>query len=206
MTGGNIDSYIATFTKLMKMAGYKENEHGALNLFKKRLPDGLNIWIINNNDPVPDTLKGWQECTCQQQLKYLQTQEFTGKKKANPYAAALAKKLGARTHQNHRDPNAIDVDAGRFTPLSDEEKQKLWDTGGCFRCQKKGHIVKNCPTKQNGNAEYGRPAPTQNAHSGITEVPEPKNLESILADVKAYLSTEENKQKFYDGLMELDFA
>jgi hypothetical protein len=66
--------------------------------------------------------------------------------------------------------------------------------------------VKYCPTKQNGNAEYGSPAPTQNTHSGITEVPEPKNLESILADVKAYLSTEENKQKFYDGLMELDFA
>jgi hypothetical protein len=65
MTGGDIDSYIATFTKLMKMMGYKENEHGALNLFKKGLPDGLNIWIINNNDPVPDTLKGWQECAHQ---------------------------------------------------------------------------------------------------------------------------------------------
>ena len=29
---------------------------------------------------------------------------------------------------------------------------------------------------------------------------------NVLADVKAYLSSEENKQKFYDGLMELDFA
>jgi hypothetical protein len=64
MTGGNIDSYIVTFTKLMKMAGYKENEHGALSLFKKGLPDSLNIQIINNNDPVPDTLKGWQESAC----------------------------------------------------------------------------------------------------------------------------------------------
>ena len=67
MTGGNIDSYIATFTKLMKMVGYRENEYGALNLFKKGLPNGLNIQIINNNDPVPNTLKGWQECACQQQ-------------------------------------------------------------------------------------------------------------------------------------------
>jgi hypothetical protein len=30
MTGGNINSYIATFTRLMKMAGYKESKHGAL--------------------------------------------------------------------------------------------------------------------------------------------------------------------------------
>ena len=116
------------------MAGYKENEHRALNLFKKGLPDGFNVQVINNNDPVPDTLKGWQKSACQQQLKYLQTQEFIDKKKANLYAAALAKKLGARTHQNHCDPNAIDVDAGRFMPLTDEEKQKLQDTGRCFRC------------------------------------------------------------------------
>jgi hypothetical protein len=65
-----------------------------------------------------------------------------------------------RTHQNHHDPNAMDVDARHFTPLTDEEKQKLWDTGRCFRCQKKEHIAKYCPTKQNGNAEYGRLAPT----------------------------------------------
>ena len=59
MTGGNIDSYITTFTKLMKIAGYKESKHGALSLFKKGLPDSLNVQIINNNDPVSDTLKGW---------------------------------------------------------------------------------------------------------------------------------------------------
>jgi hypothetical protein len=100
----------------------------------------------------------------------------------------------------------MDIDAGCFMPLTDEEKQKLQDTGRCFRCQKKGHIAKYCPTKQNRNAEYGRPAPTQNAHSGITEVPEPKELKDVLANVKACLSTEENKQKFYDGLMESDFA
>jgi len=52
----------------------------------------------------------------------------------NPYAAALAKKLRARTHQNHHNPNAMDIDARCFIPLTDEEKQKLWDTGGCFRC------------------------------------------------------------------------
>jgi len=129
-----------------------------------------------------------------------------GKKKVSPYAAMLAKKLGTRPHQNHCNPNAIDVDAGHFTPLSDKEKQKLWDIGRCFRCQKKGHIAKYYLTKQNGNAEYGRPAPTQNTHSGITEVPEQKDLKSILANIKAYLSTKENKQKFYDGLIESDFA
>jgi hypothetical protein len=43
MTSGNIDSYIATFMKLLKMAGYEETKHGSLELFKKGLPTGLNI-------------------------------------------------------------------------------------------------------------------------------------------------------------------
>jgi hypothetical protein len=38
MTGGDIDLYITTFTKLMKMAGYKENEHGACPYSKRDYP------------------------------------------------------------------------------------------------------------------------------------------------------------------------
>jgi hypothetical protein len=210
MTSGDIDSYIATFMKLLKMAGYMESEHGSLELFKKGLPASLNIRIINNSAAPPSTLRGWIEAAHTEQLKYLQTLEFSNKKKPSPQALALAKRLGVRSHANNRDPNAMDVDSGNFnrggfTPLSAEEKQKLRDTGGCFRCQKKGHISKYCPTRQ--NAEYGRPAPTQNAHSGITEEPESKKeLRDVLAEEKTFLSTEENKQSFYDGLIESGFV
>jgi hypothetical protein len=34
MVSSDIDSYITTFTKLLKMAGYLETEHGSLTLFK----------------------------------------------------------------------------------------------------------------------------------------------------------------------------
>jgi hypothetical protein len=212
MQGSDIDTYIATFFKLLKMAGYDEAEHRSLSLFKKGLPNGLNICIINNSRQPPQDLRGWIEAACQEQLKYLQTQEFSNKKKLSPQALALAKHLGVRTQQNNRDPNAMDVDSGNFshrgfTPLSDEEKQKLCDSGGCFRCQKKGHISKFCSTRQNRNAEYGRPAPTQNARSGITKEPEPKKeLKDVLANVKAFISTKENKQSFYDGLINSGFV
>jgi len=212
MMNSDIDSYIATFMKLLKMAGYLETEHGSLALFKWGLSGGLNICIINNSTTPSDTLRGWIEAVCQEQLKYLQTQEFSNKKKPSLQALVLAKHLRVKTHQNIRDPNTMDIDAGNFgrggfTPLTDKEKQKLWDTGRCFRCQKKGHISKYCPTRQNRNAEYRRPAPTQNTCSGITEEPETKKeLKDVLADVKALLSMEENKQSFYDGLIELGFV
>jgi hypothetical protein len=210
MTSGDINSYIATFMKLLKMARYTESDHGSLELFKKGLPAGLNIRIINNSVTPPSTLRGWIEAVRTEQLKYLQTLEFSNKKKPSPQALALAKRLRVRSHGNNRDPNAMDVDSGNFnrrgfTPLSAEEKQKLRDTGGCFRCQRKGHISKYCPTRQ--NAEYGRPAPTQNARSGITKEPESKKeLKDVLANVKAFLSTEENKQSFYDRLIESGFV
>jgi hypothetical protein len=212
MTSSDIDSYITTFMKLLKMARYTETEHGSLELFKKGLPTGLNIQIINNSIAPPSTLKGWIEATRTEQLKYLQTLEFSNKKKPLQQALALAKCLGVRSYQNNRDPNAIDIDSGNFncggfTPLSNKEKQKLRDTGRCLRCQKTGHISKYCPTRQNRNAEYGRLATTQNAHSGITEEPETKKeLKDVLADIKAFLSTEENKQSFYGGLIELGFV
>ena len=63
------------------------------------------------------------------------------------------------------------------------------------------------PTRQNRNAKYGRSAPTQNTRSGITkDLESKKELKDVLADVKAFLSTEENKQSFYNGLIESGFV
>src|SRR6267154_5803354 len=116
MKDGDIDMYIATFKKLLKAAGYTENEQGALKMFKVGLHGGLNIHIINQSLTLPDTLEGWIESTRQQQLKYLQLKEYSQKGGLSPQALALTKRLGVCTNQNQccHDPNAMDVDAGNM--------------------------------------------------------------------------------------------
>jgi len=79
MDKGDIDMYIATFMKLLGQAGYQPSNQGALTLFKRGLPAPLNVRIINNTTLIPSTLEGWKNTAREQQLRYLQTQEFLGK-------------------------------------------------------------------------------------------------------------------------------
>jgi len=112
MEKGDIDTYIATFNKLLAQAGYKDDELGALNMFKKGLPGPLNVRIINNTSTAPRNLKDWQKAAREQQLKYLETKEFT-RKNLNPTQQRLARQLRGQYGNNRgRDPNAMDVDAG----------------------------------------------------------------------------------------------
>ena len=66
MKDSDIDMYITTFKKLLKLAGYNRTEHGTLKMFKCSLPNRLNIGIISNNNPVPTTLEDWIEAAQQQ--------------------------------------------------------------------------------------------------------------------------------------------
>jgi len=62
--------------------------------------------------------------------------------------------------------------------------------------------------RQNGSTKYGRLAPTQQAHSGITDTveepkkEEPKGIDDLLKIVKGYLTNQKNKQKFFDRLVD----
>jgi len=60
-------------------------------MFKTGLPGRLNIHIINTSLTLPNILEGWIEATCNQQLKYLQTKEFSQKSGLSPRPKCLPK-------------------------------------------------------------------------------------------------------------------
>jgi hypothetical protein len=201
MEKGDINTYIASFNKLLTQAGYKDDELGALNMFKKGLPGPLNVHIINNTSTTPQNLKDWQKAAREQQLKYLETKEFTGKH-LSPAQQGFAKWLRNQYGNNRgRDPNTMDVDAGliRFQKLTDEERKELSAKGACFRCRKPGHMAQECPNK-NGSAKYGRLAPTQ------IKAQEVKTLDGLMGDLKEFLKTEENKEKYFSTMIDQGFV
>ena len=209
MKEGDIDTYIATFKKLAQLAGYDKNEHGLVNMFKRGLPNSLAIRVIQNSSTIPVTLEGWIMEAHQQQLRYLQTHEFS-KKGLSPQELALTKKLSIHTNNHQCNPDAMDVDSGnitQFTQLTDTKRETLKAKGACFRCCKQGHMSRQCPLKQGGNGEYGRPAPNQ-VCAGTMETTEEtkKDVDTLLNKVRECLKQGDNKQKFFDGLIESDFA
>jgi hypothetical protein len=95
----------------------------------------------------------------------------------------------------------MDVDAGliRFQKLTDEERKELSAKGACFQCHKQGHMSRECPNK-NGSAKYGRPAPTQ------IKAQEVKTLDGLMGDLKEFLKTEENKEKYFSAMIDHGFV
>ncbi len=102
----------------------------------------------------------------------------------------------------------MDVDLGqgtqRFTKLMEEQKADLMKQGACFRCHQDGHMSHNCLRKF-GSTNVGRLAPTSRKATMATGViNEP--IEELLKNMKDCLTTEEMKQKFFDGVIEKGFV
>jgi hypothetical protein len=125
----------------------------------------------------------------------------------------LARNIGLN-HQR-KDPNAIDIDsrngqieptAIRFTKLTDSEKATLRARGMCFRCCQDGHTARNC--LKNGSTEYRRPAPTQIKQTTKEDTPEAAKdkIEELMDRMNALMVTKEDKQKYFDLVIEKGFV
>jgi hypothetical protein len=60
MTQGDLDTYIATFNRLLDEAEFLPCDKGAIEMFKRGLTIGLKINCIKQK-PKPETMGEWQE-------------------------------------------------------------------------------------------------------------------------------------------------
>ena len=213
MQGGDLDTYNAEFNQLHKIAGFKSDKMGTMELYKGGLNRGLLDSIIDNYETAPDTLEKWQEEARKRQIRWLE------KKNIRPggltpheqkWAHALnLKNYAPKRHGNGNQVVKMDVDAAqvntiRFQPLTDQEREELRKQGACFRCRKPGHNARNC---RGGQPPQGYRSPSgvtgqpgdrgrgQNSqHVRTTDAPAPTTKENF----ESYMKSDEGKQFFKD--------
>jgi Retrotransposon gag protein len=168
MSQGDLDTYIATFNRLLDEAKFSPRDKGAVEMFKRGLNVGLKINCIKRK-PKPETMNEWQEAARQEHLNYLEVQQALGK---NPYNVkdnilhTLRKKQsggGGNSKTQYwkaKGPDAMEVDntitketkdeileGGPHKKVTDEERAALRLLGLCYFCRGKNHLSKNCPEK-----------------------------------------------------------
>jgi hypothetical protein len=123
------------------------------------------------------------------------------------WRAALQIPEGGRSkkpHQNNRQNNEVvpmEVDyvstqeqIPRLRCLTPDERKKLMDEGRCFKCWKKGHQSRQCPTKgQPSNPPTARNAETSQTHAKTPNDLPPTYDETQLAGLIRALSTEQRE-------------
>jgi hypothetical protein len=131
-----VKQYTVTFNRLLKQAGFNEDDKGSVGLYRKGLLSGLHKACIRHK-PMPTTMKEWQEVAAKEQLifreiQHMQTQwglrqHLVPKPKAQTPPTQFWKAPG---------PNVMNVDLA-----TTEDKPPMCI---CYNCQKPRHIKANC--------------------------------------------------------------
>ena len=153
MEGGDLDTYIAKFERLVRIAGYNLHNQMVLDRFSSGLTSGLYIAIVNG----PNKPRNWTEWTRvaqKYQQKYLLIHSNLGMR--NPKDSKIRKKpqtpkqwKAAWKKPGVRDPDAMDTTPGqtRARKIDADERTELMKAGKCFTCKKQGHLSRNCPQR-----------------------------------------------------------
>ena len=153
MEKGELDTYIAKFERLARLAGYSLQDKMVLDRFSSGLNPGLYASIINNTDPR--TWLDWTRAAMKYQQKYLMICSALGMKTGNAMQKSRKKPQtpeqwkAAWNSRKSGDPDAMDTTPGRTRArkIDADERTELMRTGKCFTCKKQGHLSRDCPQR-----------------------------------------------------------
>ena len=153
MERGELDTYIAKFERLARMAGYNLQDQMVLDHFGSGLNPGLFTAIINNTEPR--SWLDWTRAAQKYQQKYLLICSALGLKMGSPTQKSRKKpqtpeqwKVAWNSRKSH-DPDTMDTTPGRTRArkIDADERTELMKAGKCFTCKKQGHLSCDCPQR-----------------------------------------------------------
>ena len=88
----------------------------------------------------------------------------------------------------------MDVD---FTQMHPDKKERLMKSGSCFRCEKQGHLSRECPNHNKASiheATIEPPKPSKSKEKALPkELTEPPSYESLLKGINACSMEDQQK-------------
>ena len=141
MHGNDVDTFIAYFKCLAREAEHDLNAAGTINLFC----NGLKSWVFNkvmDRQNEPANFQEWEDAA----------REVI--RRAARKTAVLSSKgyqMTGKSHRRHHDeavPMDVDPPGALFKAYTDEDKEHYKIEGQCFRCDKQGHMARQCPTRK----------------------------------------------------------
>ena len=158
MKGWDIDTYIATFDRLVGRAGWAASDKGIMEKFQNGLARWLALDIMHKYENIPATLDEWKTAAKKEILRRAQIKaKMPLKNSGMPYLGKPFQKF-KQTQNNVATGSSqpcyvpMDVDATQLGgPLTPEERNQLMDENRCFYFRDKGHRTTRCwkkPAKQ----------------------------------------------------------
>ena len=151
MKGWDVDTYIATFDRLVARAGWSASDKGIMEKFRNGLPRWLSLDIMRRYVDIPATLEEWKAAAKKEILRRAQIKaELPSANSGTPYLGKPFPKMGqvqnnVATGSSQPRYVPMDVDVAQLGgPLMPKERKRLMDENKCFYCREKGHRANRC--------------------------------------------------------------
>ena len=144
----------------------------------------------------PTTLDKWCEWAMKTDNNYKKMQRAIGQaKQTKPDNGKGKVEPNRRWTFPRKDPNAMDVES-----MTVERRTEMMKKGLCFKCEKPGHIGRDCPDDQPAENSKNKPPSYVSTWRSAAKTPKKMNGKELLAHVRALTAQmdEEEKEKFYD--------
>ena len=146
---------------------------------------------------MPVSLTMWIKQTQKHHARWAMSKAlgYQGRKEnSNSKFAKWTHRENYREKKKERDPDAMDVD---FTQMHPDKKEQLMKAGKCFRCEKQGHLSRECPNRNKASIREATVEPPKRSKGKEKALPkeptEPPSYESLLKGINA--CTMEDRQK-----------
>ena len=199
MKGDRLDEYIAEHTTLVAELEWDHDEEISSQTFRKGLPPPLAKRVIEM-EGMPVSLTMWIKQTQKHHARWAMSKAlgYQGKKEnSSSKFSKWTPRENYREKKKERDPDAMDVD---FTQMHPDKKEQLMKAGKCFRCEKQGHLSRECPSRNKASIREATVEPPKQSKGKEKALPkeptEPPSYESLLKGINA--CTMEDRQKLLE--------